>query len=146
MLYLFFKTHIPDISILMSASVVLTSIQNTSICQNTLNEENKKSLDDVEAEVNSPMSFANDAGSYLLYSINTDLSLSLSSNNTTEISYQYHFDDTLTKNLDNNHKNLTSYSAAFSNSLYSNVFDIEDVGSSAVGIKKVVFEKKIKHK
>ncbi|KAF7689891.1 hypothetical protein CDIK_2784 [Cucumispora dikerogammari] len=140
MSYLAFKTHILGISILMQTGVVLAFLESTDNAKNTLNSENKNSLINVELEVNPPMFFTSNIDPFLPYSSDTDCSLDLLSNNTTENLYQYHLDDTLTNDLDNNHTISPGYSAVLSNSLNSNVFNIGDASSSAVSETKVVFD------
>ncbi|KAF7697545.1 hypothetical protein CDIK_1627 [Cucumispora dikerogammari] len=140
MSYLFFKTHILAISILMITGVTLSALQSTDIGQNTLNMENKNTLSDVESEVILSMFFAANINPFLPYSTDTSLSPCLLSNNTIENTAQDRLDDILTNDLDINYTNPPGNSDAFSNNLYPSVFNSEDAGSSAVGETGVVFD------
>ncbi|KAF7685332.1 hypothetical protein CDIK_3919 [Cucumispora dikerogammari] len=139
MLYLSFKTHIPDIPILMLTSI-LTSLQSNFVSQDSLNKKNKNFLNDDEAKVNSPMFFGANIDPCLSYSSNTSLPLSLLSNKTIENTHQYSLDSTLTNTLNIHHANSSRYSAVSSDGFCSNDYNIKNAETSEDSEIEIVYD------
>ncbi|KAF7685713.1 hypothetical protein CDIK_3538 [Cucumispora dikerogammari] len=139
MLYLSFKTHIPDIPILMLTSV-LTSLQSNSVSQDSLNKKNKNFLNNDESKVNSPMFFSANIDPCVSYSSDTSLPLSLLSNKTIENTHQYSLDNTLTNTLNIHHANSSRYSAVSSDGFCSKDYNIKNAETSEDSEIEIVYD------